>query len=200
MTAESSSAATKQGTVLSFLRDTHDAFYFYKRPHCEVGEFIEINRTKRSVFLHTQNVYRVDKINWMYTDLTCLASGERVRWHNTKLCRYTSMVCWSYCPVRFQIMLPVPVNTTGGIFWDDLLESKIQQFANDNPGEWFVADTSYCDPTPDGYRVMIQHREKWGQLDLVLKSREKLIAYCKELTEELRPADASDDFAITVFP
>jgi hypothetical protein len=153
MTPDSSSAATK-GTFLSFLQDSHDAFYFYKRPHCEVGEFIEINRTKRSVFLHTQNVYRVDKIAWMYTDLTCLASGERVRWHNTKLCRYTSIVRWSYCPVRFQIMLPV--NTTDGMFWDIWLERKIRQFANDNPGEWFVACTSYCDPTADGYRVMIQ--------------------------------------------
>jgi hypothetical protein len=45
-----------------------------------------------------------------------------------------------------------------------------------------------------------RHHEKWAQLKLVLKSREKLIAYCEQLTGELRPADASDDFAVTVSP
>ncbi|GAX22485.1 hypothetical protein FisN_14Hh104 [Fistulifera solaris] len=197
---DKSAAITFPRLILRFFRDSLDAIDFYNGHPCKVGEFIEFDQPNDSVFLNTLNVYRVDKIAWMYTEVTCLANGERVRWHNSSLCRYRSMTCWSYCPVRFQIMLPVPVNTTDGIFWDSLLKSKIRQFSNDNPGEWFVACTSYCDPTPDGYRVMIQHREKWGQLDLVLKSREKLIAYCKELTEELRPVDASDDFAITVFP
>ncbi|GAX10694.1 hypothetical protein FisN_14Lh104 [Fistulifera solaris] len=197
---DKSAAITCPRLILRFFRDSLDAIDFYNGHPCKVGEFIEIDQPNDSVFLNTLNVYRVDKIAWMYTEVTCLANGERVRWHNSSLCRYRSMTCWSYCPVRFEIVLPLPVGT-GDPLSLFLFESKIRQFANENPGEWRKANTFFCDQTAGGLRVMIEHNEVWGQLKLVLKSREKLIAYCKELTEEIRPADAIDDgFAITVFP
>ncbi|GAX22483.1 hypothetical protein FisN_14Hu099 [Fistulifera solaris] len=183
--------------VLRFLKETLDAAFTYPTiMHvCEVGDLIGINTP--GLVLSTQHAYRVECITWMHTSLVCLATGERQRRHNSRIFNINGVNKWSRSPATFEVVLPVGDN--GGVSLE-FFKEKIEQFANDNPGEWREVNTFDWYQLPEGHRVLIQHHEKWGQLKLVLKSREKLIAYCKQLTEELRPEDASQDFAVTVSP
>jgi hypothetical protein len=139
--------------VLRFLKETLDAAFTYPTiMHvCEVGDLIGINTP--GLVLSTQHAYRVECITWMHTSLVCMATGERQRRHNSRIFNINGVNKWSRSPATFEVVLPVGDN--GGVSLE-FFKEKIEQFANDNPGEWREVNTFDWYQLPEGHRVLIQ--------------------------------------------
>jgi small-conductance mechanosensitive channel len=146
-------AMKRPGPVLRFLEETFDATFFYHiaGPEYKVGDLIGINSPGQ--VLNTQYAYRVECITWMHTYLVCLATGERLHRHNSRIFTINGVTNYSRSPATFNVVLPV--GKSGGVSLN-FFKEKIEQFANDNPDEWREANTFYWYQTPEGHHVMIQ--------------------------------------------
>ena len=66
---------------------------------------------------------------------------EPVRWFNGRLAD-EQFVNRSRLQATFQVNVRIPVDSCDGLLFLQNFHEKIEQYANDNPGEWFVVDTS----------------------------------------------------------
>lgn len=163
-------------------------FILVQRPY-GIGDRINVSNTEVDSGWGGSQGWIVDNVTLFTTTIVLAGTGERATISNGALAK-SRIINGARSPkallyVTLKISLDVPYQKI------EIFKSAVEKFVKARPREWlslagFRVSGIYAEQNYVEYSIILQHRERWQNIVLLLDSRHTMHCFCLELSKKMK--------------